>query len=249
VSAQSPQLLGERVPERFRYFVSKPLPLRALPVVRTRHPVAAFSQRNNSMASLSKDSKSNAYRLSFFGLDKKKKSVWLGDFTKKMAETARTNVEHLLAASAAGVAPELHTSRWLGDIGPEIRKRLAKAGLFELSEEESQEPVLLGDFLAEYVEHRADVKASTHLQYRTAIRSLLKFFGADRRLDTITPVDAERWRIHCRTIGWADNTLRRATGRAKQFFQHAVKLKAITKKNRSKGSPSRFIQTRSVNSS
>ena len=66
---------------------------------------AALLRKAYSMASVSKDTKSNAYRLSFYGLDKKKKSVWLGDFTKKMAETAQTNVEHLLAAKAAGVPP------------------------------------------------------------------------------------------------------------------------------------------------
>ena len=132
--------------------------------------------------------------------------------------------------------PDLHTSRWLGDIGPDIRKRLAKAGLFELSEEESQEPVLLGDFLDQYVAHRRDIKPSTRTQYQQVINSLLAFFGRDRRLDSVTPVDAERWRIQSQTQGnrrdadldgLADNTIRRQTGRARQFFRHAQKLKLI----------------------
>ena len=82
----------------------------------------------------------------------------------------------------------------------------------------------------------ADVKGSTQLQYRQVTRSLIKFFGDDKRLDSITVADAERWRIHVRQFGsgrkddpgWADNTIRRVTGRARQFFEHAIKLKLIT---------------------
>ena len=47
----------------------------------------------------------------------------------------------------------------------------------------------------------ADVKGSTQLQYRQVTRSLIKFFGDDKRLDSITVADAERWRIHVRQFG------------------------------------------------
>jgi integrase len=179
------------------------------------------------MASIRQETGRNGFRLSFYGPDKRKRSIWLGDFSKRQAEAVKGHVEYLLAAKAAGVAPELQTATWLGTIGPELRGKLATAGLIEKTAED-RGPVTLKAFLDEYVAHRRDVKPTTHLQYRTAMRSLLGFFGAEARLDSIDAVAAERWRIHCRSIGWADNTLRRATGRAKQFFQHAVKLKAIT---------------------
>lgn len=82
---------------------------------------------------------------------------------------------------------------------------------------------------------RSDVKGSTRLQYRTAIRSLVEFFGSDRRVDSITSADAESWQLHVRKNGsgrdndprWSDKTTRRIAGRCRQFFAHAIKLKLI----------------------
>jgi integrase len=187
------------------------------------------------MASLSKDKTRDGYRLSFW-IDKRKKSIWLGGVTKRMAETVKGHVEHLVVAKAAGTSVDPHTAHWLGSISQEIRSRLVKATLVEATAEDHG-PVTLGPFLDAYLAHRRDVKDSTRTQYNCAIRSLVGFFGAGRRLDSITVADVERWRIHSMENGncrdaerisvWGDNTLRRSTGRARQFFAHAVKLKLI----------------------
>jgi integrase len=66
---------------------------------------------------------------------------------------------------------------------------------------------------------------------------LVEFFGGDRRLDSITAADAERWRIWLATEGnrrnkackkMADNTVRRRTGRVRQFFTYAIKQGVIS---------------------
>jgi len=187
------------------------------------------------MASIRKENGRNGYRVSFYGLDKRKRSIWLGGFSKRQAETVKSHVEQLLSAKGAGVAPDVHTARWLGDISAELRGKLLKADLIEPSAED-RGPATLGPFLDEYVELRRDVKESTRTQYRQVIKSLVDFFSVDRRLDAISTADAERWRIHVRTKGnrrdpdldgWADNTIRRTTGRARQFFSLAVKEKLI----------------------
>ena len=188
------------------------------------------------MASISKEKNRNGWRLSFYGLDKRKRSIWLGGFSKRQADAVKTNVEHLLAAKAAGVAPDVHIARWLGSIGPDLRKKLVTAGLVEPAAED-QGPSTLGPFLNAYIASRRDVKASTREQYYCVSKSLTRFFGESKRLDAITATEAERWRIHVRTEGnrrnegkgWADNTVRRTTGRARQFFEHAVKLGIVGK--------------------
>ena len=194
----------------------------------------AFQKGKRTMASISQEQGRNGFRLSFYGLDKRKRSMWLGGFSRRQATTVKTNVEHLLVSRAAGDTPDVHVARWLGSIGPDLRKKLITAELIEPTAED-RGPATLGPFLADYETLRSDVKESTLLQYRCAIRSLVGFFGADKRLDEITSADAERWRIHVRKHGsgrendpgWSDNTTRRIAGRCRQFFQHGVKLKLI----------------------
>jgi hypothetical protein len=103
-------------------------------------------------------------------------------------------VEHLLAAKAAGVAPDVYTAHWLGAIGPDIRTKLLKADLIEPSADD-RGPVILGPFLEQYIDSRRDVKESTRATYRKTITALIKYFGVERRLDAITAGDAELWRI------------------------------------------------------
>ena len=98
-------------------------------------------------------------------------------------------------------------------------------------------PVTLGPFLEQYVLNRRDVKDSTLATYRKTITALVDYFGADRRLDSISAGDAELWRIEQAANGnqrdrqrkeMEDNSVRRRTGLARQFFRHAVKRKLIT---------------------
>lgn len=80
-------------------------------------------------------------------------------------------------------------------------------------------------------------KDPTINQLKIAAKSLCRKFGDDRLISTITPADAEAFRkwLEMRgsersgyTTGLAHNTVRRLTGRSKQFFAFAVKMKLIT---------------------
>jgi len=146
------------------------------------------------MASVRKEPGKNGFKVWFYDLNKRKRAIWLGGFSKRQADTVKGHVEHLLAAKAAGVAADVNTARWLGKISSELRSKLLKVELIEPTADD-RGPVTLGPFLADYVAHRKDVKASTQLCYRRAVTCLIEFFGADRRLDAITAGDAERWRI------------------------------------------------------
>ncbi|MBI1312456.1 tyrosine-type recombinase/integrase [bacterium] len=187
------------------------------------------------MASLSQDKGRKGFRLSFYGLDKRKRSMWLGGFSRRQATTVKTNVEHLLVARAAGDTPDVHVARWLGSIGPDLRKKLITAELIEATAED-RGPVTLGPFLERYVASRKDVKDSTQATYRKTVTALVSYFGAGRRLDSITAGDAEMWRVEQATNGnqrdrerteMEENSVRRRVGLARQFFRHAVKRKLI----------------------
>ena len=195
----------------------------------------SFVKGANKMASIRKEPGRNGFRISFYGLDKRKRSIWLGGYSKRQAETVKGHIEHLLTAKGAGVAVDVHTAKWLGSIGRELRDKLLKAELIEPTADDCG-PVTLGPFLENYVVDRKDVKDSTLATYRKTITALVDYFGADRRLDSITAGDAELWRIEQAANGnqrdrerkdMADNSVRRRTGLARQFFRHAVKRKLI----------------------
>ncbi len=196
----------------------------------------SFVKGADKMASIRKEPGRNGFRISFYGLDKRKRSIWLGGFSKRQADAVKGHIEHLLAAKAAGVSPDVHTAHWLGSIGSDIRRKLLKADLIEPTVDD-RGPVTLGPFLEEFISSRRDVKASTRATYRKTITALVAYFGESRRLDSITAGDAELWRIEQAANGnqrdthrksMEDNSVRRRTGLARQFFRHAMKRKLIT---------------------
>ncbi len=198
------------------------------------------------MASLRKEDGRNGYRISWYGVDrsgtKRKRSIWLGmkllSGRKPEAQARRIldHVEHLIGVQGSRGRIDKTTSEWLASIGAELRQKLIKADLIEPSPDD-RGPVTLKAFLDDYCASRRDVKPSTQLTYQKTVRALLEYFGADRRLVSITAGDAESWRVwlatesNCRDsdrTDLADNTVRRRTGIARQFFRHAIKRKMIT---------------------
>ena len=195
------------------------------------------------MASLSKDKKRNGYRIQFYATpSKRKRVIWLGAKLFKGCKRPDLDagkilghVEHLIGLKEHGGQVGADTASWLTKISNELRSKLVKAELLEpLADDRG--PVTLGPFLEEYILNRRDVKDSTRATYRKTITALVSYFGTDRRLDSITAGDAELWRIEQAANGnqrdsqrkeMEDNSVRRRTGLARQFFRHAVKRKLI----------------------
>lgn len=63
--------------------------------------------------------------------------------------------------------------------------------------------------------------------WRSGTPYLLSFFAADLPLRDIMPGGAEDFRMHLIGEGKAENTVRRAIGRARQFFTAAVRRDLI----------------------
>ena len=124
------------------------------------------------------------------------------------------------------------TADWLAGLPDDIHGKLVGFGLTG----PRASAVTLGAFLDRFIAGRPDVKESTRGSYDRARGSLLAYFDADRSLSSITPADAEAWRVWLKTAGnrrdnhrrdMAENTVRRRTGLARQFFAAAVRWKLI----------------------
>jgi integrase len=175
------------------------------------------------MASISKDGR--GWRVTFVcPTTRKHRTIRLGSCAKKDATTAFNMIERLIQAQALGTPVSQQTAEWLKDVGDSLRNRLAKAGLTE-----QKITAKLGEFTRNYIDGRTDLKASTKKQLEHSRTDMIDFFKADRLLHEITPADAEDWALWLsESRGLGENTKARRVGRARQFFNRAIKENILT---------------------
>lgn len=177
------------------------------------------------MASLT-ESKSGLRAVQFVASDGSRKTIRVGRTPRKVAEQIRGHVEHLVFASGAGAAAPQSTAKWLSEISDDLHDKLARAGLVQARD---QRQVRTLGFMLDAVFDNLDVKPSTRTRYRQSIDLLLRHFGADRDITTITPHDAELWRQFLVSKGYATSKINREVGLARMFFAKAVRWEWITR--------------------
>ncbi|WP_417396881.1 tyrosine-type recombinase/integrase [Gimesia chilikensis] len=160
--------------------------------------------------------------IQFYDTDNIRKTIRLGKVSMAMATGFRVKVENLFASKVTGLPVDRETAMWVTDLDPKMKMKLAKVGLIKAGMAST-----LGPFLDGYVAMRSDVKDATATVYGHTVRNLKEYFGVEKRLIDITKGDADKWRIYLREEGLADNTIRRRSGIAKQFFIHAEKEQLI----------------------
>lgn len=187
------------------------------------------------MASVVKDTRSGSvqWRLFFRNKDGNRQTIRLGAINKRSAEAILVKVRHLISASIAGTQPDEETSMWAANLGAELRRKLVNAGLLAgpaTPDEESPNvpAVALGEFLASYIDGRADLKPNTARNYQVTRRYLLAHFGEDRALASITPGDADDWRQSLIAGGLSAATVSREVKRARQYFRAAVRKRLLS---------------------
>ena len=177
------------------------------------------------------------WRLQFRDIEKRNRSIWLGDVRESVAQETKEHVEHLLDRVKKKRPPELPTADWLGEIGEELREKLARCGLAESREKRVARTLTLSAWIDEYIQEREDVKKATRDTYLKAKANLVDYFGQLRLIREITSTDAKKWRVWLKTEGnrrdanrktMAEETVRRRTGTVKQFFREAVERGYIT---------------------
>ncbi|WP_425267210.1 tyrosine-type recombinase/integrase [Aeoliella straminimaris] len=186
--------------------------------------------RGNTMASIAKDPGGKRRILFVDPLDKsKRRTVRLGKMAQRTAEGVKIKVEHLIAAKASGHSIDADTASWVANIPDDLAEKLARVELIEPRKPRNVHT--LETFLDDYIASRSDVKGSTATIYRHVRRCLLEFFGNDAKLASITPGDADKFRLWLADKkggqGLGVNTVRRRCGIAKQFFRAALRSKLI----------------------
>jgi hypothetical protein len=164
---------------------------------------------------------------------KKRRTIALDTNEEQDATTARKHILHILTAKRQGTPIHPTTATWL-EFDKKLQRRLIKAGL--VAGNPADEPsITLGKFLNDYFARRSDVKPATRIHWEQTRRNLEAMFGADRRLDSITPGEArdfERFlKTSAREMRYADahradglkpDTVRKRITNAKQFFADAL---------------------------
>ena len=169
------------------------------------------------MASISNDPNGRR-RIQFVGADGKRKPIRLGKVSSRYAESVKVKIEDLVSAAITSHAPADETSRWLTGLDDVLYSKLANVGLVR-----PRGSATLGPFTRNYIDGRTDIKPSTRTNLDRARTYLLSVFPEDKPLRDVTAGDAEDFRVHLIGEGKAENTMRRAVGRARQFFTAARK--------------------------
>ncbi|MEO1528202.1 MAG: hypothetical protein AAFX06_22455 [Planctomycetota bacterium] len=174
--------------------------------------------------------------------DQRRRSIRLGKCDIRTAERIKTQIEYLNAAKCAGSAIPTETALWLTSIDDILHGRIAKTGLCEPRNVKLAEHPLqrLGALLDHFMDTEAsDLGESTRENLNLTRENLIGYFGADRDITTIKKDEARAWRRQLAAKGnrrvkkgetkaMADNTVRRRTGRARQFFNFAIEQEIIT---------------------
>lgn len=161
--------------------------------------------------------------IQFAGSDGKRRTIRLGSVSMRQAEAVKSRVEDLAHAALTGGAPRPETSAWLGGLDDVMHRRLAAVGLVK-----PRGSATLGQFTRDYIDGRADIKPRTKINLERARTYLLAHFPADKPLRDFTAGDADDFRQALIRSGKAENTIRRALGRSRQFFVAAQRRGLVT---------------------
>ncbi len=147
---------------------------------------------------------------------------------KKSAEAFREKAGKLERAKAMATEVDPRVAEWVQELSPQLRSKLAKAGLIDRPvEAEAAEAARLESFLEGYIASRAIKKPNTARNYGQTKRYLVEHFGGQKRVDEITPGDADRFKSAMQAK-LSDATVSREVKRARQFFRAAVRDRLIT---------------------
>ncbi len=172
------------------------------------------------MASLNRTS--TGFTVQFVSPEGKRKSIRLGDLTKTQCENVKSWVERLNALQIAGIPIDEPTARWLAGLGDQLHDRIAATGLTA-----KRSSGLLGDFLRNFIaEHSESVSPPTRTNWSYTIANLVERFGANKSLREMTNA-GNHFRIHLKSIGLAENTVRLRCRIAGQMFSKAVKERRL----------------------
>jgi integrase len=158
----------------------------------------------------------------------KRKTVRLGQVSKRTAIEFKIKMEALIAAKITGATVDEEVSKWVAELDDTMHGRLAAVDL--VKPREVATIVTLGKFVDDFIARKTQAKQNT-LENWTQVKTwLMRHFGQGRDIRKITPADAEDFRVFMATGRPADkikklgdNTARRHIGRCREIFKAAIR--------------------------
>lgn len=131
-------------------------------------------------------------RIWFVDATGKRKGVRIGKASDDYAELFKLKLEDLVTATVTNTSPRPEVAMWVMGLSEDLQDRLARVGLVEIEKAEPEPAApMLAAFIDDWVTGRHDVKPATKQNYSRSRHFLIEFFGAERRLDSITRGDAD----------------------------------------------------------
>ena len=170
------------------------------------------------------------YRVLVGGGRQPRRTIRLGVIPAAVATEAKRRIESLETAKATGTSIDRPTAAWVASVSDMIHERLARVGLVEPREPNTEKfsprATRLGEHIDRYIASRSNLKPNTLRNYNTTKRLLLEHFGGDRAVDTVTAGDARDYKEWLRGR-YAQATVSREVKRARQFFEYACDHRLI----------------------
>lgn len=157
----------------------------------------------------------------------KRQTIRLGPASASQADAFKVRVDRLLVAHRLGEIPDAATVEWLAMLADDLHDKLSRVGLCN-----HRGARTVGELVAWYLEsHRA--KPSTVTNWRVMGDGLIRYFGRERRINTITTDEVRKYREWLERAGAVKGgplmatTITTTFRRAKQIFRAAVRKRWI----------------------
>jgi len=148
----------------------------------------------------------------------------LGGVNAKTAGTWKAMVETIIGDKLANRPHDAEISKWLGGLDETMLAKLRAVGL---ADGVGVTQTTLQGFLDRFFAGLS-VKPATVISLGNTRRCLRDYFGDDRRLDAITPEEADIWRTWMRDHEkLAEATIARRVEQARQMFKKAVRWRLV----------------------
>ena len=174
------------------------------------------------MASVNRDSR--GWRV-LVQIGEERPTIRLGrNVRERDAHRFGENVQTLATAHRIGAKLDDETGAWLAKLPPRIYNRLAAVGLVP-NRAKTEFPTL--GKLRDTFDTTVKVKLGTVAAYKQGLDSLVKFFGRDHLLSSISPLDADRWRQSLVDEKLAPATVSKRVQTARNLFRKAVRWQML----------------------
>lgn len=146
---------------------------------------------------------------------------------KGAATLVKSHVESILTARTLGASMPSDCARWLAKVDTDILDKLERCGVIGPEDRpERAERLTLGQVIERFLD-QLDCKESTRVRVTQATDNMLAELGATTLADSISVDDAEGFRAALRKR-YAQATVSRTVGYARQVYRHAMKKKWVT---------------------